>query len=61
MEQTLRDKLSAVAGRLLLWADEIDNCAEGAHAGINASIQSLRAEADAIHDLLAVQHSKEQS
>ena len=39
---------SGLAAKLLQWAQEIEDCAEGAHAGINATIAEMRVEADAL-------------
>ena len=32
--------------QLLQWAEEIERCAEGAHVGINSTIQEMRSKAD---------------
>ncbi len=49
--RSLAQRLGALEARglqekLLAWAQEVEDCAEGAHAGINSAIQEMRAEAD---------------
>jgi len=48
------DALKAAGDRLLELACEIENCAEGAHAGINSPIAAVRGIADGLHYLAAL-------
>ena len=42
----LRREQEQIATNLKQWATDVEGCAEGAHAGINATIQEMRNEAD---------------
>lgn len=46
--------LKAAVDRLLELAEEIEGCAEGAHAGINSPIAAMRGIADRLRDLAAL-------
>lgn len=46
--RTLRERLEALRLQILEWAQGVEDCAEGAHAGINAFIHDMRLVADSL-------------
>lgn len=46
--RTLRERLEALRLQILEWAQGVEDCAEGAHAGINAFIHDMRIVADSL-------------